>query len=157
MNRTIIKNLNTVITDEDTVYHNGDFCFRNSPGGKQGEGSTDKASSYVKKLNGMWIFLKGNHDRNNSLKTKLTSCVVEFANHKMWVTHRPQDANPEYAINLVGHVHGAWKIKRINKGSIMYNVGVDVHSFKPVSLDQVITDTNRWLKEENNGETREDK
>ena len=157
MNQTLIKNFNKIIKDDDMVYHVGDLCFRNSPGGKHGEGSVDKAFTYVKKFKGLWIYLKGNHDRNNSLKTKLTSCVIEFANKKIWLTHKPQDANPEYAINIVGHVHGAWKIKRLNKTSIMYNAGVDVHDFKPVSLDKVMDNINKWLREEKNGETRKDK
>lgn len=157
MNRTIITNFNTILKDDDMIYHIGDWCFRNSPGGKKGEGSQNKALTYLKKLKGFWVLLKGNHDRNNSLKTKMISCVVEFAHVKMWLTHRPQDANPDYEINLVGHVHGAWKIQRLTKNSIMYNVGVDVHNFKPITLDQVITDVNRFKREEKNGKKRTNK
>lgn len=92
------------------------------------------------------IMITGNS--NNSLKTKITGCELLFANKKMWLTHRPMDARPEYEINIVGHVHNAWKIKRLSKDSIMYNAGVDVHGFKPVLLDKVITDINRWEKNE---------
>jgi calcineurin-like phosphoesterase family protein len=155
MNETIIKNFNEVVREDDVVYHNGDFCFKNTPGGKAGEGVVGvKAYDYIKRLNGRWVFLKGNHDKNNSLKTKLKSCVIEFANKSMYMTHKPQDANPDFEINLVGHVHDVWLIKRLNEKSVMYNVGVDVHNFRPVPLDKVITDINRWLKEENNGEQK---
>ena len=34
MSATIIKNHNQRVKKEDTVFFLGDFCFRNSPGGK---------------------------------------------------------------------------------------------------------------------------
>jgi len=148
MNKTIIKNFNEILKPDDMIYHIGDWCFKNSPGGKAGEGVPRKAFWYLDQLTGIWILLKGNHDRNNSLKTKLLHAVVEFGRQKFWLTHNPKDANPNFAVNLVGHVHEAWKIRRLTKNSIMYNVGVDVHSFRPVSFEQVITDIQRWEKNE---------
>ena len=148
MNNTIIKNFNEMIKPDDMVYHLGDWCFKNSPGGKHGEGVPRKAYWYLEQLNGIWILLKGNHDKNNSLKTKLLSAVVEFGKQKFYLVHNPKDANPNFAVNLVGHVHEAWKIKRLNDKSIMYNVGVDVQNFRPVSFEDIITDIHRWRKNE---------
>ena len=34
MNETLIRNWNSRVKPEDTVIHNGDFCFKNTPGGK---------------------------------------------------------------------------------------------------------------------------
>lgn len=62
MNNVLIKNWNERIKTEDTIFHIGDFCFRNSPGGKEGEGEINKAEFYRKQLNGNIIFIKGNHD-----------------------------------------------------------------------------------------------
>lgn len=41
-------------------------------------------------------------------------------------------------ILLCGHVHEKWQTKKSPKGTLMINVGVDVHGFKPVSLDEII-------------------
>ena len=41
-------------------------------------------------------------------------------------------------ILLCGHVHEKWKTKFSPKGTLMINVGVDVHGFAPVSLDKLI-------------------
>lgn len=42
-------------------------------------------------------------------------------------------------ILLCGHIHEKWKTKKSPKGSLMINVGVDVHSFTPVSLKKIIS------------------
>jgi len=146
MNNTIIKNFNEIIKPDDVVYFLGDWCFKNSPGGKHGEGVPTKALEYLNQLNGYWVFFKGNHDRNNSLKTKLKHGIVEFGRQTFWLTHNPSDANPNFAVNLVGHVHEAWKIRKLTEKSVMYNVGVDVHNFRPVSFEDIITDIHRWRK-----------
>ena len=44
MDTAIIRNWNERVDPDDTVLVLGDFCFRNSPGGKQGEGRQNKAS-----------------------------------------------------------------------------------------------------------------
>ena len=38
MNRALIDNWNSRVKLNDVVFHVGDFCFKNSPGGKSGEG-----------------------------------------------------------------------------------------------------------------------
>lgn len=39
---------------------------------------------------------------------------------------------------ICGHVHNAWKIRRLPDGTFMYNVGVDQHDFKPVSIKDIV-------------------
>ena len=56
MNEKIIKNFNDILKEDDVLYCVGDYCFRNSPGGKEGEGSPDKAIDYIKKFKGLWVF-----------------------------------------------------------------------------------------------------
>lgn len=48
---------------------------------------------------------------------------------------RPKD---DGRILLCGHVHEKWQTKRSSNGTLMINVGVDVHNFTPVSLDQIM-------------------
>lgn len=69
MNKMIIHNHNARVKPEDIVFFLGDFCFHNSEGGKDGEGVGEKADSYLEKLNGKFVFISGNHDKSNSLKT----------------------------------------------------------------------------------------
>ena len=62
MNKVLIRNWNERVKKEDIIFHVGDFCFRNSPGGKLGEGGGIPATEWEKKLNGKIIHIKGNHD-----------------------------------------------------------------------------------------------
>ena len=144
MDSTIIKNFNERVKPDDIVYFLGDFCFRNTKGGKDGEGELHKAKYYKDQLNGDWIFVRGNHDQNNSLKTFIEHIVIHYGGKEIFMCHNPEDANPYMDINLTGHVHGAWKIKQLNKNSVMINVGVDVWNFRPVSFDEIMKRLNEW-------------
>ena len=63
MNDVLIRNWNSRVKPEDTVIHNGDFCFKNTPGGKEGEGAVGvNAGDWIKRLNGHIVFVRGNHD-----------------------------------------------------------------------------------------------
>ena len=67
MNEALIRNFNERVKKNDICFHIGDFCFRNSSGGKLGEGTTMKAEDHLEKLNGHITFIKGNHV-NSSLQ-----------------------------------------------------------------------------------------
>lgn len=54
MNETIITRWNERVKDGDTVFHLGDFCFKEKDG--------IKAQDWLDRLNGNMILLKGNHD-----------------------------------------------------------------------------------------------
>ena len=154
MNSTLIQNWNSRVKENDTVFFLGDFCFKS--GSNRGEGISVKASEWKAKLNGSVVFIKGNHDRNNSLKTPIHSMQIIMGGYKMNMVHRPQDVNFDYDINLVGHVHEKWKVKRIYKSVGLYkrliykllrkkvpittaiNVGVDVWKFRPISINEIL-------------------
>lgn len=53
MNERIIETWNNQVSDDDTVYHLGDFAFANYT----------KVREYLSQLKGNKIFLIGNHDR----------------------------------------------------------------------------------------------
>jgi calcineurin-like phosphoesterase family protein len=51
MDEKIISNWNSIVSEDDTIYHLGDFCF----------GNTNK---YLSRLRGNIIRLKGSHDKD---------------------------------------------------------------------------------------------
>jgi calcineurin-like phosphoesterase family protein len=149
MDDTLIRNWNSRVKDNDVVYHVGDFCFRNSPGGKSGEGTQRKAADYLAQLNGRIIFIKGNHDRNNSVKTITERLVIGYAGHRVNLVHDPEMADPDYELNFVGHVHNFWKFKRARMGmgfTDIINVGADMNEFMPKTFDELYTEYKRWAK-----------
>jgi len=152
MNTIIIKNHNERVKKEDTFIHVGDFCFKNSPGGKHGEGLPIHSKTYIEQLNGRLVFIKGNHDSANSLDTKIERLVLNIGGMYINVCHKPDDAVIEdklyYPLNLVGHIHEKWTTKELkqNKISLLLNVGVDVHKFKPISFVEIKKIFDLWLK-----------
>lgn len=138
MNEAIIKNHNERVKPEDWIYHLGDFCFKNSPGGKDGEGAVHRASYYLDKLNGNFVFVKGNHDRNNSLKTPIEHIVISYGGHKIKLVHDPKFASPRYKFNFCGHVHQKWFARSLGENSYVINVGVDVNDFRPATYEELM-------------------
>lgn len=160
MNSTIIKNHNERVKLEDIVFMIGDFCFKNSPGGKVGEGVNIKSKKWEEQLNGKIIFLKGNHDSNNSTKTIIHKLAISYCGKEVNLVHKPEHADFNYSINFVGHVHEKWKIKRIrdlkqqNNRHVwtnvdLINIGVDVWNFRPVLFEEIMKRYHSWLKGRN--------
>ena len=137
MNEKLIAGWNSRVKPEDSVFVLGDFCFRNGPNGKPGEGLQSKSEYYKSRLNGNKIFIRGNHDGNNSLNTNILSLVIDFGGSKAYCVHKPEHSNLSYPVVLCGHIHNNWKTAII-KDSLLINVGVDVHNFRPISLDELI-------------------
>ena len=138
MNDKIIKNTNDRVKKDDTLYHIGDFCFRNTPGGKKGEGQLTKAQQYENLINSKIIFISGNHDSMNSCKTPIESIVIKLGGYRIKLVHNPKFADPLYNINLCGHVHNNWKIKYLSSQSVVINVGVDVWKFMPIDINEIL-------------------
>ena len=152
MNKEIIRRFNERVKEDDTCIIVGDFCFRNSPGGKEGEGLTVHAKNYIKQLNGNKVFVRGNHDRNNSVQTKIERLVLKVGGIYINVCHKPDDViifdDKYYSLNLVGHVHNAWKTKEIIKNgkiSLMINVGVTTNNYYPYTFDEIKAIYDKWL------------
>jgi calcineurin-like phosphoesterase family protein len=133
MNDRIVKNWNERVKPDDTIIHIGDFCFK---GGI--EGGLSKSEYWKRKLNGNIIFIRGNHDKNNSTKTIIESMVIKFAGYDIYCVHRPpEEFIPKVSFVLCGHIHEKWQIKK-EKNMIMINVGVDVWNFYPQTLDEIV-------------------
>jgi len=149
MDKTIIRNWNERVKPDDLVFELGDFNFKNSAGGKKGEGTMTKAIDYEKRLNGKIIHIRGNHSCNNGCKTPIERMVIKFGGYRINLVHNPEHADLNYSINFCGHVHNAWKFKRVYKGlghTDLINVGVDCWGFRPVSFEEIMKEYSRWIK-----------
>ena len=151
MNGYIINAHNARVKNTDIVFCLGDFCFRNTPGGKIGEGVKVKSEDWMKKMNGNFTFIQGNHDRNNSLSTPIVSCVIEMGRNQIYLCHNPEHIDKNYDLCFVGHVHNNWKFKKIrysatNRIIKIVNVGLDVWGFSPCSYNEIMSGLKRWEK-----------
>ena len=137
MNKRIIHNWNSRVKKEDTVFHLGDFCFRNS-NETRGEGINKNANYWLSKLNGRIIIIGGNHDKNNSMNTPIRTIELIYGGKNILLLHNPDEFSKadmkDYDLLLCGHVHEAWKV--LNKKIV--NVGVDVWNFMPISFEEII-------------------
>ena len=146
MNAKLISNWNERVKKEDVVYHLGDFCFKKSSEAPEG----NPFDYYRNQLNGEIILIQGNHDRSNKCKSLLQSAIIEHGGRKLFLIHDPNKYPwQRYDIVLCGHVHEKWKFKRViknNKVITFCNVGVDVWNFRPVSINEILGERERWKK-----------
>lgn len=143
MDEVLINNWNSKVTNKDTVYILGDFCFRS---GKDPE-------YYLKRLNGKKVLLIGNHDgiimkniRNLSKYFEEITPYKEISDNgtKIVMCHYPMVEWNGYfrdALHFYGHIHNntgnkAYEIMKDMKNA--YNVGVDIIDFAPQNKDDVI-------------------
>lgn len=124
----MIKNWNSLVKSEDTVFHLGDFSMRNI------------FKKFRDRLNGHIVFIKGNHD-DESIIHDLT---IDYYG-KMWhLVHDPKEAELDF--NICGHVHGNWKLMKTEDGKIIYNCGVDVNAFRPIKIDEILDKVQKYEK-----------
>jgi len=134
MNEVIIKNYNDLVKPEDTVYFLGDIAFM----------SNVKAAWMVNRLNGTKILVRGNHDKNhNKMKTfgfvdSSHELTINTDYGTIYMRHVPNETYQE-GLHFCGHVHTKWRFNRN-----IVNVGVDVWDFKPVLLEDIINEYNKY-------------
>lgn len=126
MNHEMIKRWNEVVNPEDTVFHLGDFAM----------GMYSVWPNFCQALNGRKILILGNHDRK---REKMLAVgfheVYDSISHEGWLlVHNPIGLIGKV---LCGHVHDKWRRHHDEKRDII-NVGVDVHNFYPVTLEQLL-------------------
>lgn len=140
MNKDMTIKWNNIIGEDDIIFHLGDFSFRDS-------------NKYLNQLNGKIILIRGNHDCKSTLKAfseVYQRLHVEYKGYNFLLNHKPilSDKIPDpfndhdkyvtenlsiFDYYLVGHVHEKWL--RLEKN---YNIGVDMHNFKPITLNYII-------------------
>ena len=130
----LVEKWNSVVGPDDEVFHVGDFA------------TTDEGLEVVKRLNGKIHLIMGNYDdpRPKEKLEELFESVwedfydngrggLELSNgESVHLNHYPDRADP-YQFNIVGHIHGLWKVQRN-----MINVSTDAWHFTPVSEDQIV-------------------
>ncbi len=141
--KTIIKNWNSKVTENDTVYILGDFCY------KSGRHPAD----YLKQLNGKKVLILGNHDgaitkdiRNLSRYFEEITPYKEIYEDKTKIVlcHYPiieWNGFFHEALHFYGHIHNnienqAYKLMKNVENA--YNVGADILDFTPQTKDDVI-------------------
>ena len=152
MNEAIIERWNSVVHQEDIVYHLGDTMLNDN----------EKGIECFKRLNGRIFLIYGNHDTSNRIDSLFEACrhkmdggwwayVIKPGKQSIYLSHYPTlTANfddkhfSQHVINLHGHTHQQ-KNWIDPKNPFTYHVGVDSHNCTPVSIEEVISDIRlRW-------------
>jgi len=135
MNKTIIRNFNSVVGSEDVTFHLGDFSLK-------GVGYKHWFETMLKQLNGQHHLILGNHDRLGAwdyVEVGFSSVHTAMMLEEFLLVHDPVVALavPD-RICLCGHVHQMWSVLK-ERNQRVINVGVDVCDFKPLSIEMVRT------------------
>lgn len=100
MNEYIINKWNSVVKENDIVYHLGDVGF----------GTTEELKILVDRLNGTKILLRGNHDLKRGVNgwkevgfSEVYKNKIELGN--LILTHFPVELTEVGKINVFGHIH----------------------------------------------------
>lgn len=140
MDRTMINNWNSVVSDSDIVYHIGDFSFHKS---------TEETHRIIGQLKGSIHLVKGNHDKRMKGETKklFGSCsdyleisvpdssIPEYGEQKIILCHyafRVWNKSHYGSIQLHGHSHGS-----LPGNSQQLDVGVDCWNYTPCTYEQI--------------------
>jgi calcineurin-like phosphoesterase family protein len=162
MNEKLIENWNKVVGPQDFVYYLGDFSlsFRSVevytkrlnglklliPGNHDWNHSYNKKSrtpaGWVRWTEEYqkygWVVFPEQTVMNIPGLGEVRLCHLPYADvlegPDKYAKWRPID---DGKVLLCGHVHEKWLTRRSPEGTIMVNVGVDVHNMAPVSLDRI--------------------
>ena len=125
MNEYMIKQWNSVVGENDLVYHLGDFALQSDK---------EAVANLVNQLNGHIILILGNHDRHGKQWFLDCGFVEVYKNLILGdyiLSHRPQtlDKLSENVRNIHGHIHNY--DKGLDKDRYI-NVSCEVLDYKPV-------------------------
>lgn len=154
MDKILINNWNSIVSNEDTVYILGDFCWLKE----------DKWIEYLNQLKGKKQLIRGNHDLKNmstTLKSKFEDikdykeitdngrhiimchypilCYKSSYDSKAWMLHghthitREQDFVESWTKELIGT-----RISNSDSWGHVINVGCMLHNYTPMTLDNLI-------------------
>lgn len=151
---TLLHNFNEVLTEEDELYILGDVFLDDNEHGMD----------CLRQLKGQKHLIRGNHDTNARCELMKDEVIDEgyatILNYKklhFYLSHYPSMTSnyddgkhlAQRVINLSGHTHFTEKFYEGNP--YIYNVGVDAHACKPVSIEEIIQDI-RTRRDEINSE-----
>jgi len=136
MNEALVENWNSVVKDDDIIYHLGDVYF-------------GRDSSWSSKLNGRKRLIIGNHDNvKNVVLTKMFEKIMiwrAFPEFGLFLSHmavHPSAFELKACRNLHGHTHDVdvsdEKITLDNETfSKYYNVCVEKTGYKPINIEEL--------------------
>lgn len=143
MNEKLIENWNNVVSDNDIVFHLGDFAF----------GGSSLYKDILDRLNGSIYLILGNHDnkalynfKHEKVKGIEQQMLIEIDNQKIYLNHYPflcYAGSNKGVWQLFGHVHSGGstegfdipRLQYLNK--YQYDVGVDNNNYTPISFNQL--------------------
>lgn len=154
MNEAIVRNINSMVTDEDTLIIAGDICFARPEIGVE----------YLKRLNGIKKIVWGNHDvklRESSVYQQSRGLMgvvfdadyLEFDHkfqdkkYKIVVTHYPfltWNRSHHGSCNFHGHGHASPE-NRNTQGMCVrqMDIGLDGNSMMPHCMDDLCSEMSR--------------
>ena len=149
MDRVLINNWNSVITNRDQVYIAGDIAFR---------GNKADIIAKIRRLNGKKFLVVGNHDGwllndedfKNLFVTIDLRLTVSDNGRKVVIHHYPMvewDGFFRGSYHVYGHIHnGSPQAAAIMKTiPNAFNAGVDLNDFMPQTLDTLINRKNMGI------------
>lgn len=144
MNEAIVKNFNSIVTDEDDLYLLGDVIMG------------DKSNiEYLKRLNGKIHIIFGNHDTSTRRKMyaeldNVVECswaeMLKYKKYNIFLSHYPTmvvnediaeiESLKQCTLNFFGHTHQIETFYEHDPR--MFHVGVDSNNCYPVPIDKAI-------------------
>lgn len=143
MNEKLIQNWNSVVGEDDLVYHLGDFVMHQS----------ENIPPIVERLNGRIVLVRGNHDTRAKLEVfrhypdKIDVRDIAYVPFKgifLVACHMPM-TNPAFldmvntdnseVVPVHGHVHD--KVPFFTQEFHSFNVSADVINFTPVPIQTI--------------------
>ena len=134
MNGTIIDNINSLVKEDDVLYHLGDFAM----------GQRKYVADLRNKLQCKTIHLiRGNHDNVKRIPEGTFAsiehyCEVRVGKLLVCMSHYPFASWNEVgrgSIQLHGHCHGSYEAR-----GRQLDVGMDCHVFHPLALEDIVKD-----------------
>lgn len=140
MTNVLVRNWNKKVTEDDDVYIAGDLTMI-------GDEKAHRIAPIMRRLKGKKHLIYGNHDRIKAYRyvndlhiTSVHTPYLQLMNG--WIIiHDPTlaVACPRDTIIIAGHVHNLHGKTIPNElGMNIFNVGVDVWDFAPISKEEII-------------------
>ena len=132
MNQAMIDRWNSVIAEEDIVFHCGDFFM----------GTYDTIDEILPQLNGEIYLILGNHDIKNRIEKYKKYGVHIIPSNILWnyeglffsFSHELPEDRAANVIYCYGHVHHNAPAGLVDN---TYHVGVDTNNLTPISIEKI--------------------
>ena len=136
MDAAMERNWNAAVGLDDVVYHLGDFAWHNKP---------TALKALLGRLNGVKHLVAGNHD--HKMARKLPWASVSYAvrlkhnGMRIYLSHYPVLGFRE-DLHFHGHQHNPTPFRVLHQ----VDVGVDAWSYRPVSLEQILSSAECFVR-----------